>query len=154
MLGRTTLPPLQPSGVVPCGAPLASPSGRFVGFVAPKSYGPTRSRPLRDTGRSLVTPSLAPQNGSGAAAPTYDSSSEFEGTPTSVNWTLDPLTMDEKGKKLRDYTEVAYLTGRSRVVADHFATSLGIDDFLHRLEIALYAYGFNGDNSIGECSMQ
>jgi len=26
----------------------------------------------------------------------------------------------------------------------------GVDDFLHRMEIALFAYGFNGDNSIGE----
>lgn len=56
---------------------------------------------------------------------------------------------DLSSKKLRDYTEVAYLTGRSRIVAQHFPTSLAIDDFLHRLEIALYAYGFNGDNSIG-----
>ena len=52
-------------------------------------------------------------------------------------------------EKVRGYAEVAYLTGRTKVVVNHFNTAMGIDDFLHRLEIALYAYGFNGDNSIG-----
>lgn len=52
-------------------------------------------------------------------------------------------------RKLRDYTEVAYMTGRAKVVNEYFPNAIGIDDFLHRLEIALYAYGFNGDNSIG-----
>jgi hypothetical protein len=52
------------------------------------------------------------------------------------------------GKKQRDYTEVAYMTGRAKVVSGYFPSALGIDDFLHRLEIALYAYGFNGDNAI------
>lgn len=61
-----------------------------------------------------------------------------------------PAMGEESGKKIRDYAEVAYLTGRNRVVASHFPTALGIDDFLHRLEIALYAYGFHGDNSIGK----
>lgn len=51
-------------------------------------------------------------------------------------------------KKLRDYTEMAYMTGRAKVVNGHFPSALGIDDFLNRLEIALYAYGINGDNSI------
>lgn len=27
---------------------------------------------------------------------------------------------------------------------------MGVDDFIQRLEIALWAYGFNSDNSIGE----
>ena len=49
------------------------------------------------------------------------------------------------------YTEQAYLTARTRRVAQHFPTSLGIDDFLNRLEIALFAYGFTGQNSIGGC---
>lgn len=53
-------------------------------------------------------------------------------------------------KKLRDYAEVAYLTGRHRVICQHFPTAMGVDDFIHRMEIALYAYGFHGDNSIGE----
>jgi hypothetical protein len=51
--------------------------------------------------------------------------------------------------KLRGYTEAAYLTGRTRVVTELFPEALGVDDFLHRLEIALFAFGFNGDNSIG-----
>lgn len=73
--------------------------------------------------------------------------------PAEASTDLEPtngVALNGSGKKLRDYTEVAYLTGRARVVTKHFPTAIGIDDFLHRLEIALYAYGFNGDNSIGE----
>jgi hypothetical protein len=33
-------------------------------------------------------------------------------------------------------------------VAKHFPTALGVDDFINRLEVALFAYGFAGDNSI------
>ncbi|KAI3429492.1 hypothetical protein D9Q98_005581 [Chlorella vulgaris] len=45
-------------------------------------------------------------------------------------------------------TEVAYLTGRAKVVRSHFATAVGADDFMQRLEVALFAFGFTGDNSI------
>lgn len=51
-------------------------------------------------------------------------------------------------KRGKDFTEVAYLVGRTRKVTTHFEAAIGIDDFLHRLEIALFAFGFNGDNSI------
>ena len=47
------------------------------------------------------------------------------------------------------YTEQAYLTARTRRVAQHFPSALGLDDFLNRLEIALFAYGFTGENCIG-----
>lgn len=47
------------------------------------------------------------------------------------------------------YAEQAYLTARARRIAEHFPTAIGVDDFLNRLEIALFAYGFTGDNSIG-----
>lgn len=47
------------------------------------------------------------------------------------------------------YAEQAYLTARTRRVAKHFPSAIGVDDFLNRLEIALFAYGFTGDNSIG-----
>ena len=47
------------------------------------------------------------------------------------------------------YAEQAYLTARARRVAKHFPTAIGVDDFLNRLEVALFAYGFTGDNSIG-----
>jgi len=63
------------------------------------------------------------------------------------------LPLPIPGNKLRDYTEMAYMTGRAKVVSDYFPTAIGIDDFLHRLEIALYAYGFSGDNSIGMLAM-
>lgn len=34
--------------------------------------------------------------------------------------------------------------------ACRFPTSLGVDDFISRVEVALWGYGFRGDNSIGE----
>jgi hypothetical protein len=37
-------------------------------------------------------------------------------------------------------------------VAKHFPLALGVDDFMARLEMALAAYGFTGDNAIGECT--
>ena len=39
---------------------------------------------------------------------------------------------------------------RAQRVSEHFPNSLGVDDFVHRLEIALYQFGFSGENSIGE----
>ncbi|EIE22504.1 hypothetical protein COCSUDRAFT_16853 [Coccomyxa subellipsoidea C-169] len=51
------------------------------------------------------------------------------------------------------YTEQAYLTARTRRVAQHFPTALGLDDFLNRLEIALFAYGFTGENCIAMSNM-
>jgi hypothetical protein len=34
-------------------------------------------------------------------------------------------------------------------VSEQFPGSLGVDDFIHRLEIGLFSYGFSGENSIG-----
>lgn len=48
------------------------------------------------------------------------------------------------------YTEQAYLTARTRRVSQYFPRALGLDDFLNRLEIALFAYGFTGENCIGK----
>ena len=42
------------------------------------------------------------------------------------------------------------LAFRSDTVNKSFPGSLLVDDFIHRLEIGLFSYGFNGDNSIGE----
>lgn len=44
------------------------------------------------------------------------------------------------------------LAGRLAEVMKHFPTSLSIDDFISRVEIALAGYGFTGDNTIGEFS--
>jgi hypothetical protein len=73
-----------------------------------------------------------------------------EEEPLSTNAALKRLVDATAAKKLIDYSEVAYLTGRTRVVTQRFPGALAVDDFMLRLEIALYAYGFNGDNSIGE----
>lgn len=35
-------------------------------------------------------------------------------------------------------------------VVKHFPAAMGVDDFIARLEMALAAYGFTGDNAIGE----
>ena len=40
--------------------------------------------------------------------------------------------------------------GRAAAVQKHFEGALGADDFMTRVEMALYAFGFTGDNSIGE----
>ena len=41
------------------------------------------------------------------------------------------------------------LAGRAKAVQKQFETALGQDDFIQRVEMALFAYGFTGDNSIG-----
>jgi hypothetical protein len=46
------------------------------------------------------------------------------------------------------HTEDIYLAARTREIRKHFPTALGVDDFLSRLEVALYAYGFTGENAI------
>ncbi|PSC70098.1 low-CO2 inducible [Micractinium conductrix] len=49
---------------------------------------------------------------------------------------------------VREAAEVEYLTARSAIVNKHFEGSLGADDFIQRVEMALYAFGFTGENSI------
>lgn len=44
----------------------------------------------------------------------------------------------------------AYYTRRHELVLSQFPNALGVDDFISRVEIALAAHGFRGDNSIGE----
>ncbi|KAI8472832.1 MAG: low-CO2-inducible protein [Monoraphidium minutum] len=42
----------------------------------------------------------------------------------------------------------AYYTRRHELVLSHFPGALGVDDFMARVEVALAAHGFRGDNSI------
>jgi hypothetical protein len=51
---------------------------------------------------------------------------------------------------VQDDAEIRYLTERASHVTTHFPTALGVDDFMQRLEVALWGYGFQNDNSIGE----
>lgn len=44
--------------------------------------------------------------------------------------------------------ETKYLSQRMGQVTKHFPSALGLDDFLGRVEVALAAHGFRGDNSI------
>ena len=50
----------------------------------------------------------------------------------------------------KDDVEVQYLTKRAADVTRHFPSALGVDDFMSRLEIALFQHGFQNDNSIGK----
>ena len=43
----------------------------------------------------------------------------------------------------------AYYGSRAATVREHFPKALGEDDFVSRSEVALDAFGFNGENSIG-----
>ncbi|KIZ00988.1 hypothetical protein MNEG_6976 [Monoraphidium neglectum] len=43
----------------------------------------------------------------------------------------------------------AYYTRRHELVLESFPNALGVDDFISRVEIALAAHGFRGDNAIG-----
>lgn len=45
--------------------------------------------------------------------------------------------------------EQAYLSMRTKHVTDQFPGALGVDDYLSRVEIALFELGFDGANSIG-----
>eukprot|EP00873_Tetraselmis_striata_P040313 jgi/Tetstr1/460577/TSEL_000502.t1 len=45
--------------------------------------------------------------------------------------------------------EAKYVQSRVETIKEHFPTVYTIDDLLLRLEMALCAFGFNGDNSIG-----
>lgn len=44
--------------------------------------------------------------------------------------------------------ETKYLSQRMGQITKHFPSALGLDDFLGRVEVALAAHGFRGDNSI------
>ena len=113
--------------------------------------------------RSFLLNAQSPPAGQGASSNRNRSVATWAQWPAVFRWPSaeqsdwegpnpsNGANQDESSKKVRDYAEVAYLTGRMRVVTNHFSSAIGIDDFLHRLEIALYAYGFNGDNSIGTC---
>jgi len=57
-----------------------------------------------------------------------------------------PAKLEEFATQNKD----AYFTRRHEIVQRHFPTSLGVEDFTSRVEIALSAFGFNGNNSIGE----
>lgn len=112
------------------------------GITPPRRVG-TRS----PRGARLVASGLWPF-GRGGAGP--DGAGAGYSTDEPYPSETPPYFLEYPTEKVRGYAEVAYLTGRAKVVSHHFSTALGIDDFLHRLEIALHAYGFNGDNSIGE----
>jgi len=49
--------------------------------------------------------------------------------------------------------EVKYMVNRINTVQEHFPTAVSMDDFLFKLEMALCAYGFTGENSIAVANM-
>ena len=46
--------------------------------------------------------------------------------------------------------EAEYMTQRVETIQSHFETAIPVDDFVFRLEMALNAFGFDGDNTICE----
>ncbi|GAB4814589.1 hypothetical protein N2152v2_001635 [Parachlorella kessleri] len=59
------------------------------------------------------------------------------------------LAVKEAQAKSIDKVEKQYLSERASQINKHFETALGVDDFMARLEIALYQHGFQNENSIG-----
>lgn len=43
----------------------------------------------------------------------------------------------------------ASMSERQATIRDHFPSALAVDDMMARVEMALAAFGFRGDNSIG-----
>lgn len=46
-------------------------------------------------------------------------------------------------------TQKIYMTSRATTINKFFPGSLDVHDYVQRLDIALQAYGFDGNNSIG-----
>lgn len=90
---------------------------------------PRQALPPKAQGRTRALPGLSPSPGTQAPAPDEEQA---------------PI---QKPRGIQ--TELAYLRQRTRIITHHFPSALGVDDFMQRMEIALYAFGFSGDNSIG-----
>lgn len=45
-------------------------------------------------------------------------------------------------------TEQLYMAGRVAQVRQHFPSALSVDDFMHRVEMCAFSFGFSGDNTI------
>ncbi|KAL6778576.1 LCIB1 [Auxenochlorella protothecoides x Auxenochlorella symbiontica] len=89
---------------------------------------PRQALPPKAQGRTRALPGLSPSPGTQAPAPDEEQA---------------PI---QKPRGIQ--TELAYLRQRTRIITHHFPSALGVDDFMQRMEIALYAFGFSGDNSI------
>ncbi len=71
--------------------------------------------------------------------------------PLATSSALTKSSTNGNGAALaKDDVEVQYLTKRAADVTRHFPSALGVDDFMSRLEIALFQHGFQNDNSIGK----
>jgi hypothetical protein len=100
-----------------------------------KMIGAIRAMPLRPLARAAAAP--AARRGR-AFAPTRAAAAQ---APAAEETTLQSFTTQNRNE---------YFTRRQEVVQRYFPTSLGVEDFVSRVEIALSAFGFNGNNSIGE----
>ena len=70
--------------------------------------------------------------------------------------------MRQKSRQIENWTQsnIQYLPDfisthvnvlcRTDAVSSHFPNSMLLDDFVHRLEVALYGHGFSADNTIGK----
>ena len=120
---------------------------------SPLSTQPSR-RPARSLARAVAPAARdrSPTNKDAPAPPpptaaTPDpalpsTSSRVLSTTRGPDYVKQRLMMDES------HTEDIYLAARTREIRKHFPTALGVDDFLSRLEVALFSYGFTGENAI------
>lgn len=77
----------------------------------------------------------------------------------------DVLVKDPDLAEVRGYTtgcmgpphhhdrQKVYMASRAATISKFFPGSLDVHDYVQRLDIALQAYGFDGNNSIGACTL-
>ncbi|GBF99461.1 hypothetical protein Rsub_11947, partial [Raphidocelis subcapitata] len=78
-----------------------------------------------------------------ASAPVQPAASAVaaRAAPTALEVSLEKETFETSSRD-------AYYTRRHEIILRHFPSALGVDDFMSRVEIALSAHGFRGENSI------
>mmetsp|Transcript_22805 Transcript_22805/g.54572 ORF Transcript_22805/g.54572 Transcript_22805/m.54572 type:complete len:407 (-) Transcript_22805:175-1395(-) len=100
--------------------------------VAPAGNGPTRAVPRR----GMKCLNAVPQK--------VNAGEEKSKIVNSLEQNLALANLSEA-----DLTpEMKYAMKRNKTIQDHFPGSLSVDDFLFRVEMALSAFGFDGENSI------
>ncbi|KIY95386.1 hypothetical protein MNEG_12578 [Monoraphidium neglectum] len=118
-------------------APGRGPARRAARAAAPKAFGSNGSTALATT-QKLADVDAYHEAWISAVNP------EAAGAAVTMNGDREVFETDSRD---------AYFTRRHELVLKSFPNALGVDDFISRVEIALAAHGFRGDNSIarGRC---
>lgn len=75
-------------------------------------------------------------------------SRRFAAIRATAETAVEATSNGAKSVSVKDDAEIRYLSKRAEHVTKHFNTAMGVDDFMQRLEIALWGFGFQNDNSI------